>query len=484
MAHITVSDATAWLAAASGIPTPQGIASTGPALPSFQITPGDEKYAPLSHTLPPTPYPLSPPTTGAGSPNLFKVPANYSTIANSASPPISVASLTLSSPDHSSLMDPHLSADNIVLSDDGRYPVGSPIIDQTLSMEGVPQLQASDLAYILGTESQWTGALLQPSHPQIHFSHNAHRHSLPYPQAAYSQHHHHHHHHHAQQTSYTPWEIRSEANPASQCLSPPLAWNTQQLSAPSSPLLEASFSVIGSPENEYIPHHRRTVSVDFSLLDCGRQGFLEESADENEVSGMTMAFGSSTFFSHSTHPSTASSPSEESVSFVDTMGPHAHTVTVPILVGASPSRFENEMVAGAKPGTPTLFKCDFQGCTKTFSRPYNLHSHQRTHSNQRPFNCSFCDRQFARLHDKNRHERLHRGVRPYACVRCNHKFARMDALNRHLKVDGGRNLCNMHMIQNNLPGAMPIVELPPKKINPLIAEHLMKLGSGSMDEQQ
>ncbi|KAF9924521.1 hypothetical protein FBU30_005541 [Linnemannia zychae] len=85
---------------------------------------------------------------------------------------------------------------------------------------------------------------------------------------------------------------------------------------------------------------------------------------------------------------------------------------------------------------PTTFPCAEIGCGKSFSRAYNLTSHMKTHSKERPFVCGSCSLGFARRHDLERHIRLHTGEKPYSCPICEAGFMRNDALLRHQKLCG------------------------------------------------
>jgi hypothetical protein len=94
---------------------------------------------------------------------------------------------------------------------------------------------------------------------------------------------------------------------------------------------------------------------------------------------------------------------------------------------------------------PATFQCTL--CPKRFTRAYNLRSHLRTHTDERPFVCTVCGKAFARQHDRKRHEGLHSGEKKFVCKGdlkaggqwgCSRRFARADALGRHFRSEAGR----------------------------------------------
>ncbi|GMF02350.1 unnamed protein product [Ambrosiozyma monospora] len=112
--------------------------------------------------------------------------------------------------------------------------------------------------------------------------------------------------------------------------------------------------------------------------------------------------------------------------------------------GATPMK-KRRKAAQIDPKTAVQYPCET--CGKVFYKAYNLKSHMKTHSNEKPFACKYCQKAFARSHDRRRHERLHEDEKKFKCSGllsdgvtrwgCGKRFARADALGRHFKTETG-----------------------------------------------
>ncbi|KAI1769276.1 hypothetical protein GGR53DRAFT_473750 [Hypoxylon sp. FL1150] len=99
------------------------------------------------------------------------------------------------------------------------------------------------------------------------------------------------------------------------------------------------------------------------------------------------------------------------------------------------------------------YKCHI--CSKKFTRQFNLRSHFRTHSDEKPFTCSVCDAQFTRRSDCVRHERGH-GEKKFICSGaledgsswgCGAAFGRADKRAAHLRSKIGQKCIRPLLIQ-------------------------------------
>lgn len=70
-------------------------------------------------------------------------------------------------------------------------------------------------------------------------------------------------------------------------------------------------------------------------------------------------------------------------------------------------------------------------CGKCFFKRFDLKSHIRTHTNERPYICQACGKGFHHQSHIIRHERIHSGERPYSCNYCEKTFTQPGSLKAH-----------------------------------------------------
>uniref|UniRef100_A0A3Q4GPC7 C2H2-type domain-containing protein n=1 Tax=Neolamprologus brichardi TaxID=32507 RepID=A0A3Q4GPC7_NEOBR len=83
----------------------------------------------------------------------------------------------------------------------------------------------------------------------------------------------------------------------------------------------------------------------------------------------------------------------------------------------------------------TSVQCEV--CGKTLQDKYNMITHLRVHTDEKPYSCSTCGKRFADLSTFKKHKRIHKGEKPYSCDTCGKTFATSLEVKRHTRIHTG-----------------------------------------------
>lgn len=87
-------------------------------------------------------------------------------------------------------------------------------------------------------------------------------------------------------------------------------------------------------------------------------------------------------------------------------------------------------------------------CSRGFSKLSNLKTHERIHTNERPFQCEECGATFKQIFHLTGHKLTHSGVRAFECDECHKKFTQKCAMVRHKQLHTNERPFKCHLCES------------------------------------
>ena len=84
-----------------------------------------------------------------------------------------------------------------------------------------------------------------------------------------------------------------------------------------------------------------------------------------------------------------------------------------------------------------------------FSQSQHLKTHERIHTNEKPFSCSKCEKKFGCFNNLKTHGRIHTDEKPFSCLKCENKLSPSQHLKTHERIHTEKKYSAVQSVRTN-----------------------------------